>query len=261
MKVLYVLGGGSKHDNAELRWSLRSLQKFVSNFEPVIVGKVPDFLDRKKVECHDWSDTEKSKHANIMSHIIRAIEDKVVTGEFLYSSDDHFFVKEADFDHYPIWIRNGKLEKESDYGEKPIGRYQRSIIDTRTILEEFGYTYLVFHGHYNTHMHCDELKAVKTLLAVEPGARYGYEPTELFMNTRTAREDLTCTYRNDVKFGEFDGEDAFWERVADLDSFSIGDAVFRREVGKRPEGQQIYIDSGFADFMESMYPDKSDFEK
>lgn len=260
MKVLYVLGGGSKHDNWELRWSLRSLVKHVRNFEPVIVGKIPACIDRNRVECHDWEDPAKSKHANIMAHILHAIDEGVVKGEFLYSSDDHFFVKDADFDNYPIWIREGKLQRESDYGERPIGKYQRSIIDTRAILEEFGYTYLVFHGHFNTHMHTDEAEAVKRMLAVEPRGRYGYEPTEMFMNTRTAREDVTATYRGDLKISGFTDKDKLLQMIGDNDSFSISDHIFVTEVGNNPEGQKIFAESGFQDFMMSLYPDKSEFE-
>lgn len=260
MKVLYVLGGGSKHEDWEIRWSLRSLVKYARNFEPVIVGKIPKCINPKKVECHEWEDPYRTKHGNIMHHILHAIDDGIVKGEFLYSSDDHFFVKEADFDDYPIWIRQGSLEKEIDYGERPIGKYQRSIIDTRTILEEFGYTYLVFHGHFNTHMHTEEADAVKRMLEVEPRARYGYEPTEMFMNTRTAREDVTATYRNDIKLGKFENQIQLLQTIGENDSFSISDNAFRTEVGKNPEGQKIYVDSGFQDCMMSMYPDKSEFE-
>lgn len=260
MKVLYVLGDGSKHDNWEIRWSLRSLVKHVRNFEPVLVGTIPDCIDRGKVECHEWADPFSSKHENIMSHILRAIDERVVSGEFLYSSDDHFFVKDADFDKYPIWIREGRLQTEADYGDLPIRKYQRSIIDTRTILDEFGYTNLVFHGHFNTHMHSDDADAVRKMVSVEPKARYGYEPTEMFMNVRTSREDVTATYRNDLKLAEFGGASALKERVGDNDSFSISDRVFRVEVGKNPEGERVFADSGFEGFMNLLYPDKSPFE-
>lgn len=260
MKVLYVLGGGSKHDDAELKWSLRSLVRHARNFEPVLVGKIPAFVNRSRVECHDWEDPLRSKHGNIMAHILRAIDEKAVEGEFLYSSDDHFFVKDVDFDAYPVWIRPGQLQKEADYGERPIGKYQRSIIDTRTILEEFGYTYLVFHGHYNTHMHSEEAEAVKRMLEVQPAGRYGYEPTEMFMNTRTAREDVTATYRDDLKLAKFHGAAQLAETVGANDSFSISDAIFRTETGTDANGQRTFVDSGFQAFMDSLYPDKSEFE-
>ena len=44
MDIVYILGNGSKFNNEEIRYSLRSLEKFV-NFDRVfIVGECPKFL-------------------------------------------------------------------------------------------------------------------------------------------------------------------------------------------------------------------------
>ena len=45
MDMLYILGNGSKHDNQELRWSLRSLEKYGRNVGSIaIVGEPPEWL-------------------------------------------------------------------------------------------------------------------------------------------------------------------------------------------------------------------------
>lgn len=45
MDVLYYIGGGSMHNNNELRYSLRSLQKHCRDLGKVwVVGNKPDFL-------------------------------------------------------------------------------------------------------------------------------------------------------------------------------------------------------------------------
>lgn len=260
MKVLYVLGKGSKHDNMELRWSLRSVEKHAKNAEIVVVGEPPDWLNPETVKAVRYEDRFRTKHGNILDHILHAADDGLVSGEFLYSSDDHFFVKDVDFDDYPIWIRPGQLQKESDYGTRPIAKYQRSIIDTRKILEEFGYTTLVFHGHFNTHMNTEEIPAIRRMLEVEPAGRYGYEPTEMFLNTRTARESLDCVVRNDLKLGTFGGPEAMEKYIGSNDSFSISDSAFRKEIGFNRDGSRIFVDSGLEAYMNSLYPDKSRYE-
>lgn len=261
MKVLYVLGNGSKRGNMELRWSLRSVEKHAKNAEIIVVGEPPEWLNPETVKAVRYEDRFGSKHENILDHILHAADDGLVEGEFLYSSDDHFFVKDVDFDDYPIWIRNGKLQKEADYNGRPIAKYQRSIIDTRTILEEFGYTYLVFHGHYNTHMNTAEIPAIRKMLEAEPRGRYGYEPTEMFMNTRTARESLDCVTRGDLKLGTFNGPAAMEKYIGSNDSFSISDGAFRKEIGANPDGSKVFVDSGLEEYMNSLYPDKSRYEK
>ena len=50
MDILYVVGTGSKWDNNELRYSLRSIDKYGINIDRVfIVGTKPDFCDGKSI--------------------------------------------------------------------------------------------------------------------------------------------------------------------------------------------------------------------
>ena len=100
MDVLYVVGKGSTHDNAELRWSLRSLEAFGRNLGRVVVaGYPPEWLSDEvvKVPVPDVP-VAAYKHVNIMNCILECCRTKAVTGEFLYSSDDHFLCREVDLD-------------------------------------------------------------------------------------------------------------------------------------------------------------------
>lgn len=82
IKVMYVLGTGSKHDNQELRWSLRSLEKFCQDdIEPVIVGSVPDWFTGEFVKCDDKT---LRKNINILHKVCKGIESGIVKGEFLF---------------------------------------------------------------------------------------------------------------------------------------------------------------------------------
>jgi hypothetical protein len=59
--LLYILGSGSKWQNNEIRYSIRSAEKYVGNLGRVfIVGEFPKFLSRKNkkityIEVHDFT--------------------------------------------------------------------------------------------------------------------------------------------------------------------------------------------------------------
>ena len=98
MDILYVLGSGSKWNNNELRYSLRSLEKFGKNVSNVyIIGQDPGFLS-DKVTLVKIGDCFGVKAKNILNKICEAVEYTNIGEEFLLSSDDHFYIKETDFD-------------------------------------------------------------------------------------------------------------------------------------------------------------------
>ena len=61
MDVLYIVGTGSKHDNLELRWSLRSLAKFGRGVGRVIVADLDEagVVIEECGGCHETEDAGK----------------------------------------------------------------------------------------------------------------------------------------------------------------------------------------------------------
>ena len=54
LKILYIIGTGSKYSDIELRWSLRSVEKFAQcDVQPVVVGSVPDWFKGDALPCSD----------------------------------------------------------------------------------------------------------------------------------------------------------------------------------------------------------------
>ena len=104
--VLYTLGPDSGHDNQELRWSLRGLEKFGRNVGRVIVvGYPPDWLSDEVVRFPVEKPEGLEKDAIIWHNVMSAIDAGVVSGRFLLSSDDHFITATFDFDKTPLWRR------------------------------------------------------------------------------------------------------------------------------------------------------------
>lgn len=112
MDVFYPLvyplkPAGSKHDNMELRYSLRAIEKNLSGFDRVFISTevLPDWLtnvvhlpvkDEKNV-VPDW---------NIMNKVSKA---DGLSDDFLFMNDDHFILKPFDATSFP-YFHGGSLE-------------------------------------------------------------------------------------------------------------------------------------------------------
>lgn len=254
MDVVYSLGWGSKNDNAELRWSLRSLEKYGKNLGRVIVvGNCPEWLSDEVIKMPRGKFSENGpKHDNILDAILAVIKAGVVSGEFLYSSDDHFLVKTTDLERFPYYYKRERLRSITDLLSSNVARtgYRNSLADTRTVLEENGYGAKEYSGHVNTHMHCDDAEEVERLWKIPTKHGKGYEPTCLFMNVRAEkRHDFIPVFRKDLKITKpvLSKEDLM-DKVGNRETFSIGDGAFKGV-------------SRLKKIMNEMFPDKSRFEK
>lgn len=108
MDVLYVLGQGSPFHNEELRYSLRSLEKFGRNIDRlIIVGEKPKFLDYTQVVHLPFKEIGV-KDYRIASKILHACTTGTVKGDFLFCNDDFFFQKPFDCNTFPYY-RKGQL--------------------------------------------------------------------------------------------------------------------------------------------------------
>ena len=156
MDILYIVGDGcSKCDNSELRWSLRSIDKYGKNVGKVVVaGFCPEWLSDivVKVPCKDiYADTKDhgNRNANVLNKVLQSID--FLGDEFLVSFDDNFYIKETDFDNYPHYVRDmhGSIYlPEHIDGEDD---YKRCLANTRENLEKLGLPVLNFAVHRNLH--------------------------------------------------------------------------------------------------------------
>lgn len=128
MDVLYILGKGSPFHNEELRYSLRSLERFGKNIDRLIlVGEKPKFLDYSKVVHLPFNETGV-KDYRIASKILHACTTGTVTGDFLFCNDDFFFQKPFDCNTFPYYQKGQLLHG------KAITAYQCHLEATRDYL-------------------------------------------------------------------------------------------------------------------------------
>lgn len=162
MDILYIIGEGcSLCNNNELRYSLRSIEKFGKNISRVFVaGYCPDWLSDEvvKLPCEqpypkkpneepEGKDNLARKHANMLATLLYAVDHSDIGEEFLISMDDHIYIREIDFDNYPFYCKGGR--------ELPVkGRsaYHKFLAMTRKVLEEQGLSTWYSCLHRNTHL-------------------------------------------------------------------------------------------------------------
>ncbi|MBQ6984581.1 MAG: hypothetical protein IJQ20_06590 [Paludibacteraceae bacterium] len=145
--ICYIIGTGSRWDDNELRFSLRSIAKYGQHVGRIIlVGHCPAWINREAVTVIDAADETGCKHTNIALKIRKAIETLHLKDDFLISSDDHIYVQPTDFDSYPVFARS----RISPVCRDIYNEYHRSMVETRKYLISRGLTYYRTNPHFNT---------------------------------------------------------------------------------------------------------------
>lgn len=132
--VVYILGSGSRWGNNELRYSLRSLQRFGLNYRNVyIVGANPGFLRKgdglQVIKCDD---PHKHGCLNHIAKVSRAIEQiKGLSDDFVVNYDDNFFLRPVDLSCYPAYYRREELTNSVPVSTS----YTDALVDTRLFLD------------------------------------------------------------------------------------------------------------------------------
>lgn len=126
MTVVIPLGKGSKHNNLELRYCLRSIEKHLKGCGDIcIVGEFPTWL--RDVIHIPFADGRR-KQLNIRDKILAACDDDRVTDDFLFFNDDFFLLEDIQANEVK-YCYCGNLAKNSEpAGRKLAGKlYERGF--------------------------------------------------------------------------------------------------------------------------------------
>lgn len=194
MDIVYILGNGSEVENKEIRYSLRSLEKFTQFNRIFIVGECPTFL--KNIIHIPFKETGNPRvnHFEKIDYIINNVKD--LSEDFLLMYDDIFFLKPTDIEKYPNYYKS-ELE---NYNE-PDSYFKKSLSDTKEYLESIGATTYNFSVHtpiiYNkTVWKSIDWKAIyKYPHGLSPRCIYG----NLCKKTPIKREDCKYKYPFEIK--------------------------------------------------------------
>lgn len=253
MDILYVngLGAYSVNDNIELRYSLRSIEKFGKNIGRVyVVGYCPEWLSDEVIkiprdgQMFDDIRDEWHKAANIGDNIYYAIDNSDIGDEFLVSMNDHFYIAEVDFDNYPYYAKLINDSEEIPEYDKKTEKYLRFMGKVKDFLGEQGLSQINFTLHKNMHLSRENLAAVKGLFDQSISQERGAEIFALANNWKFKQEPFNFTAI----------EDAYVRRNAEMwkvdpeltDCFGLNETFFFTKLQER---------------MAEMYPDRSKYEK
>lgn len=138
--IVYVLGSGSKWNDNELRYSLRSIEQHFPHRNVVIVGERPDWLQNIiHIAVPDgFANVKGGKYKNVLRKIRAACLDDRVSDHFVLMNDDFFFLQDCN-EIKPV--ANGTLADLIEYYEgNERNQYLNMLKRTQKFLHKRGIT-------------------------------------------------------------------------------------------------------------------------
>ena len=234
--VFYVLGSGSKWKNNELRYSLRSLEKYCKNVGQVyVIGENPGFLSDKVkyIKATDIGSPACNHWYKVKRFFVETGLDKGC-----YMMDDIFFIKDTDLENYPYYY-NRELP---DYKCSDPNVYHRTLRNTRNELLKRKLPTKSFE------VHCPIIYEKDKFQSLEKDFLHFKSKYKPFVGVRTfycAMNGINGKFCDDMKIRGNHIND-WQERIKSNDCFSISDDVIKMGVG---------------DWLEKEFPNPSKYEK
>jgi hypothetical protein len=235
--ILIPLGKGSRHDDIELRYCLRSIEKYLLGYGNVfIVGEKPDWIQNViHIPCKDDPNGWQRAY-NICRKIMTGInylEKICLSDNFLFFNDDHFLLKPHLAAEFPYYHR-GPVNTKPYENNRPQVKQMMNTVK------------LYDHQILDFDIHCPILynkELFKIAFAGKKWPEYGYGIKSLYC----AEYEINGRYIDDCKIDEALPKERIMERLEHRQWFSIGDNAFRK-------GGQI------KEVLQELFPDKSKFE-
>jgi hypothetical protein len=131
MDIVYTLGVGSKYKNHELRFSLRSVEKFLTGYGKVwIVGECPDWV--RNANHIPAADSGKNPDHSIMLKITEACNHPEVSDDFLFFNDDHFLLSAFSAPEFPYYYHGNLTAYVKNRGLDGYGRRANNTLQNLT---------------------------------------------------------------------------------------------------------------------------------
>lgn len=121
--IVIPLGKGSKHNNLELRYCLRGIERHLKNYGNIyLVGEKPDFVTNVvHVPCPDVYPVPDYNIANKISAAF--YNQPNITDDVLFFNDDHYLLSDFDAPTFPYFYEKTcedyvKTKGDSGYGRR-----------------------------------------------------------------------------------------------------------------------------------------------
>jgi hypothetical protein len=237
--IVYVLGSGSKWENNEIRYSLRSVEKYLQNYRNIyIVGERPDFLQNI---IHIPAEDLWHPSRNILEKILKACRTQEISSKFMFMNDDHFLLQETNAPTYPYY-HSGELATDL-VKYTPGNWYKNYLQETIAALKEKNLTTANYDCHtpiiYHKKWFIEKLQAfdfTKKILIKSAYANSWAHPSE---------------YIKDCKIKGWKSEQELNKMISGQHIFSTGDQCLADAKTRR---------SAVKVFLEKSFPQKSRYE-
>lgn len=237
--VVYVVGRGSGWNDNELRFSLRSLAKYVTGIGQVfIVGKIPAFLTN--VVALPWPDNYTCKERNIMEKVAYACGHPRLSDRFLHVHDDHFALAPVDAGQVPDyagWVDLHQLAKSVGRGNP----WRESVQNTANALSAQGLATWNFDIHFPIVMDKARYPDIMDRYDWRATAR-GFVVKSLYANTL----GLAPTKISDIKLNDRYDMPTLVDKLKGRPWFSIGNGA---------------LSTRFKNLLSELYPKPSPWER
>ena len=177
--LAYWLSSESKAQDWELKYSLRSFEKFFPALGRVwILGRhKPKWLNEERVSRIAHPDPYRNnKDANLISKLLRISLEAGLSEKFITSCDDHILLKPMTPEDFKPYYNND-MEGQTSWKK---GRWHDRLRATRDMLRDRGYPQREYEGHIPYML---EKSKVRTYLEFDYGNPPGYGVFTLYFNT------------------------------------------------------------------------------
>lgn len=233
--VLYIVGNGSLYGDEELRYSLRSLDKFGRNVGRLfITGKCPAFVDQTKVTFLPELDIG-CPAINHWWKVDQTFRKTDIGDRALLMYDDIFFCKPTDLANYP-WRWRGELPDM-----RPEGEYRKSLFNAHEFLFKRNLPVLNYELHQPCIYEKDKFLSMEKDFEELKLSDVGMVPRSVYANRFVEGK---TKHMEDLKIRAF--VDNVDNLIKDRDCFSIADDCLDGPV-------QLWLDKNL--------PERSQWEK
>jgi hypothetical protein len=232
--VVYVLGNGSRWEDNELRYSLRSVEKHLKKYDKIIiVGEKPDWV--KNVIHIPKPDLHKEKETRIALKVKAACNDERVSKNFLFMNDDIFLTKPEHAPYYPNYY-SGSVQEA--WEKKNINMIYRGAIKN---------TLSAFHDREQKYfdIHTPIIYNKDNFLEMMERHDWNMEFSFIVKSLYGNRFRISATSLKDCKIDHVYPREEILERIKNRPCFSVGDRG---------------LTATMKDIIEKMFPEKSQYE-
>jgi hypothetical protein len=214
--IVIPLGRGSKYNELELRFALRSISKHLTGYGDIlIVGEYPPWLNGCiHIPATDGTQTYE-KERNIFNKIMLACNDERISDDFLFMNDDHYLLRDYEAGAFPFYY-DGRLSEKLT-----VTQFKQTVNNTMRAVLTRDPTYTDVHCPilYNKHL-------FRRLEQYDWSVKYGY-----CIKTLYCYESIHgMCYEHDLKIKDPLPYAEIIHQLKGRSWFSIGDGAFAGDI-------------------------------